>query len=308
MKLDGIPQKMGHFDADKFDESVMGISLPGRIIRSVIHMGSVSLRCIKNCKKDWESNQPMPFKGALPILTLLYVDYVKCNGMPVDRTVSPIEFWNLNRLQKRETLEISSGGFGKGDLLLYVDYVKCNGMKMDRTVSPIEFWNLNRLQKRETLEISSGGFGKGELIGMSKLHKWGLGVEDNEEPNIVKEVDEEDNEDQNIATDERDARLKSNKIEACKINRLKLGWETIGNIKDCGIFAMRHMEMFMGSSDKVFDCGFSLSEATKKNKSTRFRKDLCFTILWRMFYAIVDKHVLCLFDNVSDNVVFEWSK
>ncbi|KAI3741668.1 hypothetical protein L1987_59342 [Smallanthus sonchifolius] len=40
-------------------------------------------------------------------LKLLYVDYVKCNGMTVDRTISHIKFWNLNRLQKRETLKLA---------------------------------------------------------------------------------------------------------------------------------------------------------------------------------------------------------
>ncbi|KAI3815409.1 hypothetical protein L1987_15076 [Smallanthus sonchifolius] len=56
---------------------------------------------------------------------------------------------------------------------------------------------------------------------------------------------------------------KAEKIKASKINRLKLGWKTMGNIKDYGIFAMRHMEMFMGINDKVFDCGFSLSESAE---------------------------------------------
>ncbi|KAI3825517.1 hypothetical protein L1987_07007 [Smallanthus sonchifolius] len=195
IKLDGIPQKMGHYVADKFDESIMGLRLPRGIMRvsehSIYHLLGILncgidlkditlknqldptfvnwrntyendyispgeivsrisedvddysvlkclsieienynwcahvVRCIKNCKLDWESNKPMPFKGALSILTLMYVDYVTCNGMKVDWTVSPIEFWNVNRLKQREALEITTGGFGKGELIgMFVSIVR----------------------------------------------------------------------------------------------------------------------------------------------------------------------------------------
>ncbi|KAF5768730.1 hypothetical protein HanXRQr2_Chr14g0639931 [Helianthus annuus] len=36
----------------------------------------------------------------------------------------------------------------------------------------------------------------------------------------------------------------------------KLEWATSDNFNDCGVFAMRHMEMYKGS-DVKFECGFS---------------------------------------------------
>ncbi|KAL8237432.1 hypothetical protein R6Q59_018513 [Mikania micrantha] len=39
---------------------------------------------------------------------------------------------------------------------------------------------------------------------------------------------------------------KAEQLEDLEITRLQLKWETSGNIKDCGVFTMRHMECFMG--------------------------------------------------------------
>ncbi|KAL8209619.1 hypothetical protein R6Q57_006351 [Mikania cordata] len=54
--------------------------------------------------------------------------------------------------------------------------------------------------------------------------------------------------------------VKADKRSMQKVTRIELEWATIGNIVDCGVFAMRHMEMFMGSNRKNFDCGFKASE------------------------------------------------
>ncbi|KAD7117305.1 hypothetical protein E3N88_04573 [Mikania micrantha] len=54
--------------------------------------------------------------------------------------------------------------------------------------------------------------------------------------------------------------VKADKLSMQKVTRVDLEWATIGNIVDCGVFAMRHMEMFMGSNRKTFDCGFKASE------------------------------------------------
>ncbi|KAL8223066.1 hypothetical protein R6Q57_020465, partial [Mikania cordata] len=53
---------------------------------------------------------------------------------------------------------------------------------------------------------------------------------------------------------------KAEKISMQKVTRVDLEWATIGNIVGCGVFTMRHMEMFMGSHHKTFDYGFNTSE------------------------------------------------
>ncbi|MFS7920684.1 putative papain-like cysteine peptidase superfamily [Helianthus anomalus] len=45
--------------------------------------------------------------------------------------------------------------------------------------------------------------------------------------------------------------------------RKKLEWATTDNFNDCGVFAMRHMEMYKGSAVS-FDCGFSTNKDTQK--------------------------------------------
>ncbi|KAJ0606844.1 hypothetical protein HanHA89_Chr03g0089731 [Helianthus annuus] len=72
---------------------------------------------IKRCKKVWVPRDLSSyFRGALTILTLLYVDSVTCKGINEERTCSALEYWTSQRLQLREDMEIEQGGFGRGDL------------------------------------------------------------------------------------------------------------------------------------------------------------------------------------------------
>ncbi|MFS7959889.1 putative papain-like cysteine peptidase superfamily [Helianthus anomalus] len=45
-------------------------------------------------------------------------------------------------------------------------------------------------------------------------------------------------------------------IGACDLVRLEICWATIGNCEDCGIYAMRHMETWMGINEDRWDVGF----------------------------------------------------
>ncbi|KAD3641653.1 hypothetical protein E3N88_30877 [Mikania micrantha] len=81
---------------------------------SVINWSAYVLDCIKRCKSGWEPFTKKPFKGALTILTLLYVERFSCEGVDVDETKTTIKFWTLDKLHEREALEISGGGFGNG--------------------------------------------------------------------------------------------------------------------------------------------------------------------------------------------------
>ncbi|KAI3744891.1 hypothetical protein L1987_57987 [Smallanthus sonchifolius] len=102
-------------------------------------------------------------------LKLLYADYVKCNGMTVDRTVSPIEFWNLNRLQKRETLEISSGEFSKGKLIgMSVSIVR------EKKKESNEYTTINTNNKSlvgDQYQLSEEGEKRGKEFGCTEIIK-----------------------------------------------------------------------------------------------------------------------------------------
>ncbi|KAL8233902.1 hypothetical protein R6Q59_020002 [Mikania micrantha] len=84
---------------------------------SQINWAAYVLDIIRNCKNGWKPFSNSPFKGALTILTLLYVASFLCEDMSVDHSIPPIEFWTLDRLHERQTLEIASGGFGRGKFI-----------------------------------------------------------------------------------------------------------------------------------------------------------------------------------------------
>ncbi|KAL8227417.1 hypothetical protein R6Q59_000098 [Mikania micrantha] len=49
---------------------------------------------------------------------------------------------------------------------------------------------------------------------------------------------------------------KATEIESCQIEKLRISWATTNNFVDCGVFVMRHMEMYMGNHTRAWDCGF----------------------------------------------------
>ncbi|KAL8225029.1 hypothetical protein R6Q57_017586 [Mikania cordata] len=84
---------------------------------SQINRSAYVLDSIRNCKNGWKPFSNTPFKGALTILTLLYVASFSCEDMSVNHSIPTIEFWTLDRLHQRQTLEIASGGFGCGKFI-----------------------------------------------------------------------------------------------------------------------------------------------------------------------------------------------
>ncbi|KAL8224186.1 hypothetical protein R6Q57_019661 [Mikania cordata] len=53
---------------------------------------------------------------------------------------------------------------------------------------------------------------------------------------------------------------KATEIESSQIEKLRISWATTKNFVDCGIFVMRHMEMYMGNHMRAWDCGFPKDE------------------------------------------------
>ncbi|KAL8233477.1 hypothetical protein R6Q59_019577 [Mikania micrantha] len=72
---------------------------------------------------------------------------------------------------------------------------------------------------------------------------------------------------------------KAEQLEALEITRLQLKWATSGNIKDCGVFTMRHMECFMGCPESEFACGFAETAAGISNQIGALRKKYAARIL-----------------------------
>ena len=50
---------------------------------------------------------------------------------------------------------------------------------------------------------------------------------------------------------------KSTMLHEAAIVRLQMKWRTENNVLDCGIFAMNHMETYMGNGLKNWDCKFA---------------------------------------------------
>ncbi|KAD4385498.1 hypothetical protein E3N88_25666 [Mikania micrantha] len=72
---------------------------------------------------------------------------------------------------------------------------------------------------------------------------------------------------------------KAQQLEDMEIKRLQLKWATRGNIKDCGVFVMRHMECFMGGLESEFDCGFAETDGEILNQIGAPRKKYAARIL-----------------------------
>ncbi|XP_076955644.1 uncharacterized protein LOC143630545 isoform X2 [Bidens hawaiensis] len=86
---------------------------------------------MKKCKSGWRRCYLKSiFTGPLTILVLTYVDRVASPGFNVERSMSPIKFWSMANLKKKERLEKKHGGFGQGeirDMYLGVDGDKSEG-------------------------------------------------------------------------------------------------------------------------------------------------------------------------------------
>ncbi|KAD6796551.1 hypothetical protein E3N88_07447 [Mikania micrantha] len=89
---------------------------------------------IKVCKSGWAGTSTSAFRGALTILTLLYVDSVTLASMNVDHQIPAITFWDFERLKERENIEIHSGSFGKGKYV-GMSAVGCNVKKKSVVVA-----------------------------------------------------------------------------------------------------------------------------------------------------------------------------
>ncbi|KAK9061932.1 hypothetical protein SSX86_019116 [Deinandra increscens subsp. villosa] len=132
--LQGIPQKLGHFVLDNFSKSSMEIHVRGGSIKideeaisnlTGLPNNGVRLDTINPTQnlcekvKEWRDRYivdfitPKDIEDQITLFDLLYLDGVDCNVMKVDRSIPTMMFWDLEKMQHLEILEIRAGGLGK---------------------------------------------------------------------------------------------------------------------------------------------------------------------------------------------------
>ncbi|MFS7928521.1 putative Ulp1 protease family catalytic domain, papain-like cysteine peptidase superfamily [Helianthus anomalus] len=70
----------------------------------------------------------------------------------------------------------------------------------------------------------------------------------------------------------------ASRMEKAKLTRKKLEWATHDNFNDCGVFAMRHMDMYKGSGEK-FECGFSTHKEIQNMQLKNMRMKIATKLL-----------------------------
>ncbi|KAD4982386.1 hypothetical protein E3N88_19057 [Mikania micrantha] len=153
-KVNGIPQKLGHYIVDRLD--VTSMEILGR-------EGPI--------KRLAEAGDDDSFNFKLDFLMLFLSTIVEChahgkckldvlNYLADDTDISKVNWCSyiIDCIEKCKYgwLPNTKSPF-KGPLavltLLYVDNVQCKGMNVDHTKAPIEFWNMQKLKQREALEL-----------------------------------------------------------------------------------------------------------------------------------------------------------
>ncbi|KAI3803844.1 hypothetical protein L1987_32007 [Smallanthus sonchifolius] len=104
------------FFEDRYDDDLM-FKLDFLVLfYTTMIRGCRNVEAIKNRKKGWtRCDVESEFIGPLTILTLLYVDGTSCRGINDERSLQPIMFWTMDKLHKRENMEIAKGGFSLGE-------------------------------------------------------------------------------------------------------------------------------------------------------------------------------------------------
>ncbi|KAI3690936.1 hypothetical protein L2E82_49149 [Cichorium intybus] len=73
------------------------------------------IECLKNTIPIWKRSSKKPyFFGTITLLTLLYLEWLRFDGVDVERGRPSICCWNASTMRLREELEMASGGFGMG--------------------------------------------------------------------------------------------------------------------------------------------------------------------------------------------------
>jgi len=66
----------------------------------------------------------------------------------------------------------------------------------------------------------------------------------------------------------------ASKIKHAKPVRMEFPWTTLQNVVDCGVFLMRHMETYKGTSVREWECGLSTEKNVKGDASNKQKREL----------------------------------
>ncbi|KAD4887920.1 hypothetical protein E3N88_19992 [Mikania micrantha] len=89
----------------------------------------------------------------IQLTKLLYVASFSCEDMSVDHSIPTIEFWTLDRLHQRQTLEIASVGFGRGKFI-GLSSVEGESSKInnEEELKKMELLVIQDLEKKDTID------------------------------------------------------------------------------------------------------------------------------------------------------------
>ncbi|GKB02673.1 hypothetical protein Tco_0830762 [Tanacetum coccineum] len=107
-------------------------------------------RALKTCKKGWKKGKKDSyFRGPLTVLTMCYVDGIKCDYNIVFRRRPPTKAWTLELLSEREAEELCCEGFRHGEL--EEDFVGEEGDPIPNNIEGC-IWMLKNYVKNKTKE------------------------------------------------------------------------------------------------------------------------------------------------------------
>ncbi|KAD2805619.1 hypothetical protein E3N88_38996 [Mikania micrantha] len=217
-KVNGIPQKIGHYTTDNLDVSsmkILGQQGPFEVNQEVVFRllgilnGGIDLKTVNPTRnlftkfQEWRNLYPNEYISPSELVKRLGEagDDVSFN-FKVDFLM-----WFISTI-----VECHAHGKCKLDVLnyigdetqiwalailtlLYVDNVQCKGMNLDHTIPPIEFWNMEKLKQREVLELKevSESGNLGSMMDLERMLEQTMCNKKKLELAIVKKFEDEPN-------------------------------------------------------------------------------------------------------------------
>nr|GMD64186.1 uncharacterized protein LOC109150699 isoform X4 [Ipomoea batatas] len=118
------------------------------------------LRSLVTTHRGWAVNKTRKFTGPLLFLTLLYVDRVVVGARDVPRTIPTLNEWSAELIKAREAHEITTQGFGHGQLDAPLHTANIHARHTEPSVADPQ---VQADPLPEAHEITTQGFGHGQL-------------------------------------------------------------------------------------------------------------------------------------------------
>lgn len=92
--------------------------------------------------------------------------------------------------------------------------------------------------------------------------------------------------------------LIADELRRCTPTRLSMPWRTLKNTVDSGIFMMRHMETYKGTSINAWKCGLTAESEAQNSQLT----DLRVKYVAKILLADINKHKEFVISEIRDYV------